>query len=56
MKNIRRIGKCAYVEEYNVFFNPCNLCDLNKERKKDHYLNMVLIEKYVVLSVIVLYL
>lgn len=34
MKNTRRIGKCAYVEEDNVFFNPCNLCDLNKERKK----------------------
>lgn len=34
MKNTRRIGKCAYAEEYTIFFNPCNLCDLNKERKR----------------------
>lgn len=34
MKNIRRIGKCAYAEEQNKFYDSCNLCDLNKERKK----------------------
>lgn len=33
MKNTRRIGKCAYVEEQNKFCD-CNLCDLNRERKK----------------------
>lgn len=33
MKNTRRIGKCAYVEE-DTIFNPCSLCDLSKEGKR----------------------